>query len=61
MAKLSISRAWDETREVLKRDGRLLSIVAFALLALPSTVHSRSAPPLCLPDTDSASLQKGRS
>ena len=44
MAKLSISKAWDETREVLKRDGRLLSIVAFALLALPSTVQNLVTP-----------------
>ncbi len=44
MAKLSISRAWDETREVLKRDGRLLSIVAVALLALPSTVQTLVTP-----------------
>lgn len=44
MAKLSISRAWDETRETLKRDGRLLSIVAVALLALPSTVQTLAAP-----------------
>ena len=44
MAKLSISRAWDETREVLKRDGRLLSIVAIAFLALPSTVQNVVTP-----------------
>ena len=44
MAKLSISRAWDETREVLKRDGRLLSVVAIALLALPSTVQNLVTP-----------------
>ena len=44
MAKLSISRAWDETREVLARDGRLLSTVAVALLALPSTVQNLVTP-----------------
>ena len=44
MAKLSISRAWDETREVLGRDGRLLSTVAIALLALPSTVQNLVTP-----------------
>ena len=26
MAKLSISRAWDETREVLARDGKLVAV-----------------------------------
>jgi hypothetical protein len=44
VAKLSISRAWDETREVLGRDGRLLSTVAVALLALPSTVQNLMTP-----------------
>ena len=44
MSKLSISRAWDETREVLGRDGRLLSTVAIALLALPSTVQNLVTP-----------------
>ena len=44
MAKLSISRAWDETRDVLGRDGRLLSTVAIALLALPSTVQNLVTP-----------------
>jgi hypothetical protein len=44
VAKLSISRAWDETRDVLGRDGRLLSTVAVALLALPSTVQTLVTP-----------------
>jgi hypothetical protein len=44
VAKLSISRAWDETRDVLGRDGRLLSTVAIALLALPSTVQNLVTP-----------------
>lgn len=44
MAKLSISRAWDETRDVLGRDGHLLSTVAVALLALPSTVQTLVTP-----------------
>jgi hypothetical protein len=38
MAKLSISRAWDETREVLTRDGRLIGAVALALMVLPGLV-----------------------
>ena len=35
MAKVSISRAWDESRAVLARDGKLIASVALALLVLP--------------------------
>jgi hypothetical protein len=35
MANVSISRAWDESRAVLARDGRLIASVALALLVLP--------------------------
>jgi len=35
MAQLSISRAWDESREVLARDGRSMFIVTLALIMLP--------------------------
>lgn len=38
MAKLSISRAWDETREIFRRDGGLLVSVALALIVLPEVV-----------------------
>lgn len=38
MRHLSISQAWDETRAILKRDGRLLTIVALAMVALPMVV-----------------------
>jgi len=51
-AKLSLSRAWDETRDVLRRDGRLIAIVALALLVFPGTVQSvvtPAAPPGELP------------
>lgn len=36
--KVSISQAWDETRAVLTRDGKLISTVALALLVLPGLV-----------------------
>jgi hypothetical protein len=36
--KLSISRAWDETREIFRRDGNLLVAVALALIVLPGVV-----------------------
>ncbi len=38
MAKLSISRAWDETRAILARDGKLLATVAAALFLLPQVL-----------------------
>lgn len=38
MAKVSISQAWDETRAILARDGKLISSVALALLVLPAVV-----------------------
>lgn len=43
-AKLSLSRAWEETREVFSRDGRLLVPVALALLALPAAALGVSSP-----------------
>jgi hypothetical protein len=45
MAKLSISRAWEETQEVLARDGRLLASVALALVLLPEVVANVLVPP----------------
>jgi hypothetical protein len=45
MAKLSISRAWDETQKVLAHDGRLLASVALALVLLPEVVASVLVPP----------------
>lgn len=38
MAKLSISKAWDETREVTARDGSLLTTIGLALFVLPGVV-----------------------
>jgi hypothetical protein len=38
MAKLSISQAWDETRAILARDGKLISTVALALFVLPGII-----------------------
>jgi Membrane domain of glycerophosphoryl diester phosphodiesterase len=43
-AKLSLSRAWDETRDVLHRDGRLIAIVALAMLVFPGTVQEMVTP-----------------
>ena len=38
MVKVSISRAWDESRAVLARDGKLMASVALALIVLPQVV-----------------------
>jgi hypothetical protein len=38
VAKLSISRAWDETKEILARDGKLFVPVAGALVFLPQVL-----------------------
>jgi hypothetical protein len=40
MSRLSISRAWDETRAHLASDGKLFTTVALAMIALPSTVST---------------------
>ncbi|HVU30387.1 MAG TPA: glycerophosphoryl diester phosphodiesterase membrane domain-containing protein [Sphingomicrobium sp.] len=44
MSKLSVSRAWDESRMILARDGRLFAAVALALVVLPQTVIGLVAP-----------------
>lgn len=44
MSKLSLSRAWEETRAVLARDGRLFASVALALVVLPETIAGLVAP-----------------
>lgn len=38
MAKLSVSKAWDDTREIFARDGSLMTAVALALLVLPQII-----------------------
>lgn len=45
MSQLSMSHAWDETRQIFARDGGLLSAVALALLVLPEIVAGLVAPP----------------
>ena len=46
MRKMSISRAWDETREMLRRDGSLIATVALALMVLPGTISAMAQPPV---------------
>lgn len=38
MAKLSLSNAWDETRGVIGREGKLIAAVALALIFLPGII-----------------------
>ena len=52
MTKLSISRAWDESKAVIARDGSLLTTIALALFVLPGVISDMvtpAAPPGELP------------
>lgn len=44
MAKLSLSKAWDETRAALGADGKLYVAIALALIALPATIYGTMEP-----------------
>ena len=44
MAKLSISRAWEESKAILARDGKLFATVALALLVFPGIVSDVVTP-----------------
>lgn len=44
MAALSISRAWDDTKACLRRDGRLYAIVALALFVVPGVIAELVTP-----------------
>lgn len=44
MQRLSISRAWDETREILRRDGSLIATLALALMVVPGTISAMAQP-----------------
>ncbi len=44
MSKLSLSRAWEETNQVLAREGRLLLPVALAMFVFPGLVMGVSIP-----------------
>lgn len=46
MAALSISKAWDETKKIVNRDGKLLVSVALALIVFPAAVLGLLSPPL---------------
>lgn len=44
MTKLSLSKAWEETRAVIARDGRLLWPLGLAFMALPGLIVSQFMP-----------------
>lgn len=52
MGKLSISEAWEQTKAILARDGRILTAVGLALIVLPELVLSVSGVPIG-PDANS--------
>lgn len=45
MAKLSISKAWEDSKAVLARDSKLIGAVALALILFPQAVAGTIAPP----------------
>lgn len=51
MTRISLSKAWDETRSALARDARLYAAVALALLVLPMTILGTFAPETVLGGT----------
>jgi hypothetical protein len=52
--RLSLSKAWDESRRVVARDFRLLSAVALALIVLPQTIFGAFAAPATPGDVSAA-------
>jgi hypothetical protein len=46
MQQMSIGRAWDEMREVLRRDGSLIATVGLALMVLPGVIADMVRPPV---------------
>ena len=49
--KLSLSKAWDETRAAGAGDGKLYLAIALALIALPATIFGTMAPEMLLGGT----------
>jgi len=52
MASLSISRAWDEAKARIAADGRLMAVVAAALVALPTLVSGVVSPKSAAAETN---------
>ena len=56
MSRLSLSRAWDESKEIFARDGSLLTTVALALLVLPEILVGVISPPSVMAQSASGRL-----
>jgi len=48
MSSLSLSKAWDESKAIAARDGRLIGAVALALILLPQAIAGVIVPPPAL-------------
>jgi len=57
VADLSISRAWDESRDIFRRDGGLIASVALALIVLPQAVLGLFSPQQGVQSEPSAAVQ----
>jgi len=55
MSSLSISAAWDQTKAILAREGKLLATVALALIVFPQTVFAVIGAPIG-PDASGLSM-----
>jgi hypothetical protein len=56
MSRLSISTAWDQTRAILARDGRLFAAVALALIVLPELIMAVVGSPVAADATPASRL-----
>ncbi len=56
MSSLSISAAWEESRSILVRDGRLFAAVALALIVLPEVVFAVVGAPTAQQSTQVAQV-----
>ena len=56
---LSISRAWDETRDIVQRDGKLMAVIVAALVLLPTALANLVSP--TVPGEPAAEVDAGRS
>jgi hypothetical protein len=61
MSTLSISKAWEESKAIAVRDGRLIAAVALALVLLPEALLGVIAPPPALSGEEAPSWAAGLS
>lgn len=61
MSTLSISTAWDESKAIAARDGRLIAAVALALVLLPQAIFGVIVPPPAMSGEEAPSWATGLS